>query len=259
LFNAFGYQLPKFIHLPMILGSDGSRLSKRHGAMDILEYKRQGFLPEAMLNYLVRLGWSSGDQEIFTIGELIEHFDLTNLNKSSARFDLEKLQWVNQQHISELSNLKLSELLMQLALEQNIELPSLKKLQPFAGAYKNRIVNLNDLLSYADKLFSNNFVVDAEAAKKHLKPSILEPLQDLTSLFEETTWASVSIHQAIENICQKHEIGFGKIGQPLRVAVTGGTISPPIDITLTLVEKELAILRLKSAIDYIENGMTVPS
>ncbi len=259
LFNAFGYQLPKFIHLPMILGSDGSRLSKRHGAMDILEYKRQGFLPEAMLNYLVRLGWSSGDQEIFTIGELIEHFDLTNLNKSSARFDLEKLQWVNQQHISKLSNLKLSELLLQLALEQNIELPSLKKLQLFAGAYKNRIVNLNDLLSYADKLFSNNFVVDAEAAKKHLKPSVLEPLQDLTSLFEETTWASVSIHQAIENICQKHKIGFGKIGQPLRVAVTGGTISPPIDITLTLVEKELAILRLKSAIDYIENGMTVPS
>ena len=101
--------------------------------------------------------------------------------------------------------------------------------------------------------------MDAEAAKKHLKPSILEPLQDLTSLFEETTWVSVSIHQAIENICQKHEIGFGKIGQPLRVAVTGGTISPPIDITLTLVEKELAILRLKSAIDYIENGMTVPS
>ena len=253
LFNALGYSLPKFVHLPMILGSDGSRLSKRHGAMDILEYKQQGFLAEAMLNYLVRLGWSSGDQEIFTIDELIEKFDLTNLNKSSARFDLEKLQWVNQQHISKLSNTKLAELLMQLASEHNIQLPSIEKMQSFSEAYKSRVVSLKDLLTYADKLFSDNFIVDAEAAKKHLKPSIQEPLKDLISLFEETTWESASIHEAIENICKRHNIGFGKIGQPLRVAVTGITISPPIDITLSLVEKELAINRLNSAIEYIEN------
>jgi len=253
LFNALGYPLPKFVHLPMILGPDGSRLSKRHGAMNILEYKQQGFLAEAMLNYLVRLGWSSGDQEIFTIDELIENFDLTNLNKSSARFDLEKLQWVNQQHISKLSNRKLAELLMQLALEHNIQLPSMEKMQLFSEAYKSRVANLNDLLSYADKLFSNDFIVDDEAAKKHLKSSIQEPLKDLISLFKETTWESASIHEAIENICKKHNIGFGKIGQPLRVAVTGITISPPIDITLSLVEKELAINRLNSAIEYIEN------
>tara|TARA_B100000949_G_scaffold26959_1_gene20345 strand:- start:969 stop:1982 length:1014 start_codon:yes stop_codon:yes gene_type:complete len=253
LFNALGYPLPKFVHLPMILGSDGSRLSKRHGAMDILEYKQQGFLAEAMLNYLVRLGWSSGDQEIFTIDELIEKFDLTNLNKSSARFDLEKLQWVNQQHISKLSNTKLAELLMQLASEHNIQLPSIEKMQSFSEAYKSRVVSLKDLLTYADKLFSDNFIVDAEAAKKHLKSSIEEPLKDLASLFEVTTWESASIHEAIDDTCKKHNIGFGKIGQPLRVAVTGITISPPIDITLTLVEKELAIQRLKSAIEYIEN------
>jgi len=253
LFNALGYPLPKFVHLPMILGSDGSRLSKRHGAMDILEYKQQGFLAEAMLNYLVRLGWSSGDQEIFTIDELIEKFDLTNLNKSSARFDLEKLQWVNQQHISKLSNTKLAELLMQLASEHNIQLPSIEKMQSFSEAYKSRVVSLKDLLTYADKLFSDNFIVDAEAAKKHLKSSIEEPLKDLASLFEVTTWESASIHEAIDDTCKKHNIGFGKIGQPLRVAVTGITISPPIDITLTLVEKELVIQRLKSAIEYIEN------
>jgi len=253
LFNALGYSLPKFVHLPMILGSDGSRLSKRHGAMDILEYKQQGFLAEAMLNYLVRLGWSSGDQEIFTIDELIEKFDLTNLNKSSARFDLEKLQWVNQQHISKLSNTKLAELLMQLASEHNIQLPSIEKMQSFSEAYKSRVVSLKDLLTYADKLFSDNFIVDAEAAKKHLKSSIEEPLKDLASLFEVTTWESASIHEAIDDTCKKHNIGFGKIGQPLRVAVTGITISPPIDITLTLVEKELVIQRLKSAIEYIEN------
>ncbi len=253
LFNALGYPLPKFVHLPMILGPDGSRLSKRHGAMDILEYKQQGFLAEAMLNYLVRLGWSSGDQEIFTIDELIEKFDLTNLNKSSARFDLEKLQWVNQQHISKLSNTKLAELLMQSASEHNIQLPSEEKMQLFSEAYKSRAVSLKDLLSYADKLFSDDFIVDADAAKKHLKSSIEEPLKDLASVFETTTWDSSSIHAAIDETCKKHNIGFGKIGQPLRVAVTGITISPPIDITLTLVEKEVVIQRLKSAIEYIEN------
>ncbi len=253
LFNALGYPLPKFVHLPMILGPDGSRLSKRHGAMDILDYRQQGFLAEAMLNYLVRLGWSSGDQEIFTIDELIEKFDLTNLNKSSARFDLEKLQWVNQQHISKLSNTKLSELLMQSASEHNIQLPSEEKMQLFSEAYKSRSVSLIDLLSYADKLFSDDFIVDADAAKKHLKSSIEEPLKDLASVFETTTWDSSSIHSAIDDTCKKHNIGFGKIGQPLRVAVTGITISPPIDITLTLVEKEVVIQRLKSAIEYIEN------
>ena len=253
LFNALGYPLPKFVHLPMILGPDGSRLSKRHGAMDILEYKQQGFLAEAMFNYLVRLGWASGDQEIFTIDELIEKFDLTNLNKSSARFHLEKLQWVHQQHISKLSNTKLAELLMQRASEHNIQLPSQEKMQLFSEAYKSRAVTLKDLLSYADKLFSDDFIVDADAAKKHLKSSIEEPLKDLASVFETTTWDSSSIHSAIDDTCKKHNIGFGKIGQPLRVAVTGITISPPIDITLTLVEKEVVIQRLKSAIEYIEN------
>ena len=107
--------------------------------------------------------------------------------------------------------------------------------------------------SYADKLFSDDFIVDADAAKKHFKSSIEEPLKDLVSAFEATTWDSSSIHAAIDDTCKKHSIGFGKIGQPLRVAITGITISPPIDITLTLVEKEVVIQRLKSAIEYIEN------
>ncbi len=154
LFNAFGYKLPQFIHLPMILGSDGARLSKRHGAMNILEYKQQGLLPEAMLNYLARLGWSSGDQEIFSIKELVEKFDLTHINKSSARFDAEKLQWVNQQHLSSLDNQKLSELLAEQATQEDIELPSLETMLLFSEAYKNRVDNLNDLLDNAHSLFS---------------------------------------------------------------------------------------------------------
>jgi glutamyl-tRNA synthetase len=252
LFNAFGYKLPQFIHLPMILGSDGARLSKRHGAMNILEYKQQGLLPEAMLNYLARLGWSSGDQEIFSIKELVEKFDLTHINKSSARFDAEKLQWVNQQHLSSLDNQKLSELLAEQATKEDIELPSLETMLLFSEAYKNRVDNLNDLLDNAHSLFSEKIEIEEKAAKKHLRSVILEPLKDLVNEFEEITWAKENIHGAIEDICNKHKIGFGKIGQPLRVAVTGNTISPPIDVTLALLEKEITIIRLRTAIEYIE-------
>ena len=252
LFNAFGYKLPQFIHLPMILGPDGARLSKRHGAMNILEYKQQGLLPEAMLNYLARLGWSSGDQEIFSIKELVEKFDLTHINKSSARFDAEKLQWVNQQHLSSLDNQKLSELLAEQASQEDIELPSLETMLLFSEAYKNRVDNLNDLLNNAHSLFSEKIEIEEKAAKKHLRLLILEPLKDLVNEFEEITWAKENIHGAIDNICKKHEIGFGKIGQPLRVAVTGNTISPSIDVTLALLEKEIAMIRLRTAIEYIE-------
>ncbi len=252
LFNAFGYKLPQFIHLPMILGSDGARLSKRHGAMNILEYKQQGLLPEAMLNYLARLGWSSGDQEIFSIKELVEKFDLTHINKSSARFDAEKLQWVNQQHLSSLDNQKLSELLAEQAAKEDIELPSMEKMLLFSEAYKSRVDNLNDFLDNAHSLFSEKIKIEEKAAKKHLRSVILEPLKDLVNEFEEITWAKENIHGAIDNICKKHEIGFGKIGQPLRVAVTGNTISPSIDVTLALLEKEIAIIRLRTAIKYIE-------
>ena len=252
LFNAFGYKLPQFIHLPMILGSDGARLSKRHGAMNILEYKQQGLLPEAMLNYLARLGWSSGDQEIFSIKELVEKFDLTHINKSSARFDAEKLKWVNQQHLSSLDNQKLSELLAEQAAKDDIELPSMEKMLLFSEAYKSRVDNLNDFLDNAHSLFSEKIKIEEKAAKKHLRSVILEPLKDLVNEFEEITWAKENIHGAIDNICKKHEIGFGKIGQPLRVAVTGNTISPSIDVTLALLEKEIAIIRLRTAIKYIE-------
>ncbi len=252
LFNAFGYKLPQFIHLPMILGPDGARLSKRHGAMNILEYKQQGFLPEAMLNYLARLGWSSGDQEIFSFKELVEKFDLTNINKSSARFDAEKLQWVNQQHLSSLDNQKLSELLAEQAAKEGIELPSMEKMLLFSEAFKSRVDNLNDLLNNAYSLFSEKIVIEEKVAKKNLKPVILEPLKDLVYEFKETTWIKENIHDVIEKICKKHQIGFGKIGQPLRVAVTGNTVSPPIDVTLALLEKEVVALRLKTAIEYIE-------
>jgi glutamyl-tRNA synthetase len=249
IMDAMGFDRPQFIHLPMILGSDGSRLSKRHGAMNILEYNVQGFLPEAVLNYLVRLGWSFGDQEIFTVEEMIDKFDVKNLNKSSAKFDLEKLTWLNQQHLMNTHHSDLAEFLTLNSTLKSI--PTAEILISFVEAYKSRVNSLNELLDYFHSLYAEDFIVDDDAAQKFLKATILEPLQDLVVLFDQVEWNPESIHQIIADTCEKHDMGFGKIGQPLRVAITGGTQSPSIDLTITLLDRDNVISRLKQAIQYI--------
>jgi len=251
LMDAMDYKKPEFIHLPMILGPDGSRLSKRHGAMNILEYKDQGFLPEAMLNYLVRLGWSFGDQEVFNIQEMIDAFDVKNINKSSAKFDLEKLEWLNQQHLSNSDNSELTEFLkLNTSLK---EFPSAKTIDSFVDSYKPRVNNLNELVGYFNTLYAEDFTVEDSAAEKFLKQEILVPFQDLLEMLEQGEWNAESINQSVKSTCEKHGIGFGKIGQPLRVAITGGTESPSIDLTMTLLDREIVISRIKKAIEYISN------
>ena len=251
LMDAMDYKKPEFIHLPMILGPDGSRLSKRHGAMNILEYKDQGFLPEAMLNYLVRLGWSFGDQEVFNIQEMIDAFDVKSINKSSAKFDLEKLEWLNQQHLSNSDNSELTDFLkLNTSLK---EPPSAKTIDSFVDAYKPRVNNLNELVGYFDSLYTEQFSVEDSAAEKFLKQEILVPFQDLLEMLEQGEWNAESINQSVKSTCENHGIGFGKIGQPLRVAITGGTESPSIDLTMTLLDREIVISRIKKAIEYIAN------
>ena len=254
LFKALDFQLPTFIHLPMILGSDGSRLSKRHGSMNIMEYKDQGFLPDALLNYLVRLGWSHGDEEIFSKDELINKFNIESLNKSSAKFDLQKLKWVNQQHLLTSDNNELAVYLVENCDKQLIDLPTEEVINAFSAAYKSRVENLNELISFFESLYSSEFKINEEAAKKHLKIKISKPLNDLLVIFQDIDWKSEAIHQAIKDVCERNEIGFGKIGQPLRVAITGNTVSPSIDVTATLLDKEIVHSRIKKAIEYIGNN-----
>lgn len=254
LFKALDFQLPTFIHLPMILGSDGSRLSKRHGSMNIMEYKDQGFLPDALLNYLVRLGWSHGDEEIFSKDELINKFNIESLNKSSAKFDLQKLKWVNQQHLLTSDNNELAVYLLENCDIQSIDLPTEKVINAFSEAYKSRVENLNELICFFESLYSSEFKINEEAAKKHLKIKISKPLNDLLVIFQDIDWKSEAIHQAIKDVCERNEIGFGKIGQPLRVAITGNTVSPSIDVTATLLDKEIVNSRIKKAIEYIGNN-----
>ena len=252
LMKAFDYPIPDFVHLPMILGPDGSRLSKRHGAMNVLHYKEEGFSSEALLNYLVRLGWSKGDQEIFSIQEMIDGFDLVGINKASAKFDIEKLRWVNQQH---LLNTDDSELKMMLEARSD----AAKGLNDevtinFINAYKNRANTINDLVSSCDNLFSDEIKYDQASADKFLKKAILSPLKDVVDALKRSEWNQESISEALKSVCEKHEIGFGKIGQPIRIAVTGGTQSPSIDQTLILLDQSIVVDRIEAAIGYIEEN-----
>ena len=250
LMEAFNYPIPDFIHLPMILGPDGSRLSKRHGAMNVLHYKDEGFSSEALLNYLVRLGWSKGDKEIFSVQEMIDGFDLSGINKSSAKFDIEKLRWVNQQHLMHTNNDQLKLMVVtesEIAKNLNDE-----TLSNFIDAYKNRANTINDLVSSCDSLFSDVINYDEASAEKFLKKKIISPLEDVADALKNSDWNQESISVALKSVCEKHEIGFGKIGQPIRIAVTGGTQSPSIDQTLMLLDQETVIDRIETAIAYIK-------
>ena len=252
LMKAFDYPIPDFVHLPMILGPDGSRLSKRHGAMNVLHYKEEGFSSEALLNYLVRLGWSKGDQEIFSIQEMIDGFDLVGINKASAKFDIEKLRWVNQQHLLNTDDSKLKMMLearSDAAKGLNDEVTI-----NFINAYKNRANTINDLVSSCDNLFSDEIKYDQASADKFLKKAILSPLKDVVDALKRSEWNQDSISEALKSVCEKHEIGFGKIGQPIRIAVTGGTQSPSIDQTLILLDQSIVVDRIEAAIGYIEEN-----
>ena len=252
LMKAFDYPIPDFVHLPMILGPDGSRLSKRHGAMNVLHYKKEGFSSEALLNYLVRLGWSKGDQEIFSIQEMIDGFDLVGINKASAKFDIEKLRWVNQQH---LLNTDDSELKMMLEARSDTAKGLNDEVTTnFINAYKNRANTINDLVSSCDNLFSDEIKYDQASADKFLKKAILSPLKDVVDALKRSEWNQESISEALKSVCEKHEIGFGKIGQPIRIAVTGGTQSPSIDQTLILLDQSIVVDRIEAAIGYIEEN-----
>tara|TARA_Y100000389_G_scaffold204652_1_gene258600 strand:+ start:3572 stop:5023 length:1452 start_codon:yes stop_codon:yes gene_type:complete len=253
MFSALGVAPPSYAHLPMILGSDGAKLSKRHGAVDIRNYYEQGFLPEAMLNYLVRLGWSCGDQEIFSIKEMIRYFDISDVNHSASSFNPEKLLWINQQHIINSSSEDLGLALIPFMQKINIDTTNGPELMEIAVAYKERAETLFQMANDARYCFEDFNEIDTKAAKKNLRPVILKPLKAIRdALFTLQPWEKSAIAETIEEVAKSFEIKMGKIGQPIRVAITGGSVSPPIDMVLMLVGKDKSIERLDFAIRLIE-------
>ncbi len=254
MLDALGAPHPSYAHLPMILGPDGAKLSKRHGAVDVREYREQGYLPEALINYLVRLGWSYGDQEIFSIDEMIELFDVSGVNASASAFNPEKLLWLNQQHIIATPAKRLGELLVPYLQSAGIDTEDGPDPAEVAAGFHERAETLVQMAESCRYCYEDFAEFDANAAKKNLRPVILQPLQDVTSRFEALpAWNEAAITEAIEQCAAAHEIKMGKLGQPIRVAVTGGAVSPPIDVTLSLVGRLRTLARLKKAIEFIEN------
>jgi glutamyl-tRNA synthetase len=254
ILKALGAELPAYAHVPMILGADGKRLSKRHGAVNVLQYKEQGYLPEALINYLVRLGWSSGDQEIFTREEMVELFEASAINKSPSTFNPEKLLWLNQQYITNKDPGVLAEKLQSYIKAAGYVTNDGPDLLSVLKVFQERCGTLVDLAEEIRFFYEDFNEYNTKQAKKQFKEATLEILESLKQQYSELgDWRAEAIHHVVENTVSKLNVGFGKVGQPLRLAVTGHGKSPSIDVTLELLGKEKTLDRLQQAINYINN------
>lgn len=250
---ALGADIPKYAHVPMILGDDGKRLSKRHGAVGVMQYRDNGFLPEALLNYLVRLGWSHGDQEIFSKDELIQLFDLESCNRAPSAFNTDKLIWLNQHYMKTLPPEQVAQQLQWHLTQQKLDISNGPALTALVTAQAERVKTLKEMVEVSRYFYEDFSDFDADAAKKHLRPVALEPLQAVAAnLATLADWSQQGIHQVINATAEQLGVGMGKIGMPLRVAVTGGGNSPALDITLALIGKSRSLARLQQAIVWVQ-------
>ncbi len=248
ILKALNANLPLYAHVPMILGSDGQRLSKRHGAVSVLQYQEDGYLPEALLNYLVRLGWSHGDQEIFSIEEMIKHFDFAHVSKSAAAFNPDKLNWLNQHYMKTGDPVRMAGILKEHLNALNISVE--KEPVELFEAQKERAKTFKEMAEQSRFFYGT--INYNDAAMKHLKPEAEAPLKELKEAFEKLEdWETEKLHHIIQEISEKLQLKMGKVAQPLRVAVTGGTSSPSIDITLKLIGKEKVLQRIDQALARI--------
>ncbi len=248
---ALGATPPVYAHVPMILGPDGAKLSKRHGAVSVLQYQQDGYLPDALLNYLVRLGWSHGDQEVFSRQQMIAAFDIKDVNKAASAFNPEKLLWLNQQHMVRTSANELAAALQaQLAL-LGVTATDERLLEGVVEAQRERAKTLKEMAQNSLYFFREFEQFDDKAARKHLTADAAPLLQELALGFAAIeVWNAAAVHAVIEAVAARHGLGLGKVAQPLRVAVSGGAVSPPIDVTVALLGRERVAGRIRRALHY---------
>ena len=254
IFHALGAALPVFAHVPMILGADGRRLSKRHADVSVLEYRAQGILPEALLNYLARLGWAHGDREIFSAAEMVELFDLAALNKSAAHFDPAKLLWTNQQHVRAAPRPRLAELLGAHLEQCGLNPAAGPPLADTAAAFAERAQTLQEMADKSAWLYADFDHYDPAAAKKHLRPAAapaLQALRDAFAVVADDDWNAAAINRAIESVLESQKLTLGRIAQPLRVAISGAAATPPIDATVQLTGRARTLSRIERALEWI--------
>jgi glutamyl-tRNA synthetase len=253
ILKALGAELPKYAHLPMILGSDGARLSKRHGAVSVMQYRDDGYLPDALLNYLVRLGWSHGDQEVFSLDEMVEYFKLENVNVSASTFNPEKLLWLNHQYIMNSDPAHVARHLSWHMGELGIDPSEGPDLIDIVKAQKERSKTLVEMAAASVYFYKDFDSYDEKAAKKNFTAGTEEVLARLHDEFSAVTeWEGEKLHQIVINLAEDMELNLGKVAQPLRVAVSGTSVSPAIDVTLSLLGQEKTLSRILRAINFIK-------
>jgi glutamyl-tRNA synthetase len=253
LYEALGFDVPKFAHVPMILGSDKTRLSKRHGATSVMAYKGMGFLPEALVNYLVRLGWAHGDQEIFSMAQLVDLFSMEAVGKSPAIFNPEKLLWLNAHYIKEASLDRLTEE-MKLLWPAGTITGDVDFTKKVIADLRPRVKTLAELADTADFYFTDEIKYEEPVAQKFLTPDIAEHLKGIVSALSSVqNFSKEGLEEYFKVFTQEKNIKFKLIAQPLRVALTGKTVSPGIDEIMVTLGKDRVIKKIKNAIVYIES------
>ncbi len=252
LYQALGYPVPQFAHVPMILGADKTRLSKRHGATSVMAYRDMGFLPEAMVNYLVRLGWSHGDEEIFSKVELIEKFSIEAVGKSAGVFNPDKLLWLNHHYIKSGDPERLACLLIPFLLERGVNPAQGPNLMAVVQTLQERAKTMLELADGAVFFFRADFDYDPEAVEKFLKPEVKGLYLALMARLEQLpAFAHAAIEQAFKEFCGEQGIKMGQIGPPVRVALCGGTTSPSIYEVMEVLGRDETMQRLARAADFI--------
>jgi len=255
MLRALGATPPVYAHVPMILGADGAKLSKRHGAVSVLQYRDDGYLPEALLNYLVRLGWSHGDQEVFSMEEMQRLFDIRDVNKAASAFNPEKLLWLNQQHIMRATPERLAEYLKPQLAALGVAVTEDRTLVAVAKVMQERAKTLREMAQNSLYFFRDFTSYDEKAAKKNLTGDSVAPLRtvrDKLSALDE--WTAAGAHEAVNQTATELGIGLGKVAQPVRVAVAGTAVSPPIDVTLEALGRATTLRRLDDALRYAGNS-----
>jgi glutamyl-tRNA synthetase len=259
ILRALGQEPPRYAHVPMILGDDGSRLSKRHGAVSVIGYRDDGFLPEALLNYLVRLGWSHGDQEIFSLDEMIELFDIAEVNKAASTFNTDKLLWLNQHYLQHADPQRIAHLLSPHMGRLGIDPSEGADLTAVVAAQQARAKTLVELAQISAFVYQDFDTYDEPSARKHLRASavpVLERAREALDLLALEDWEAETLERTLEQVALGLGEKMGKVAQPLRVAVVGRAASPGIGVTLALAGKEATLRRIERALDYIDGLVT---
>jgi glutamyl-tRNA synthetase len=243
ILKALGAQVPQYAHLSMILGDDGTKLSKRHGAVSVMQYDDEGYLPEAVINYLARLGWSHGDDEVFTREQFVEWFDLDHITPSAAQFNTEKLNWLNAHYIKQADNSRLAGEVANRLARRGVDPEAGPALDAVVALYKDRAATLNELTDSAE-LFCADVHPASEVVGQHLTETARAALASLRARFESAAWEKAVLSQAIKDTMAEHGLKMPQVAIPLRVAVLGVPQTPSIDAVLEVLGRERVLSRL---------------